>query len=363
MTKRLVRASVRYGLRHERVRRLVAGELAATRPPVAPAPIAGPPTQAGVFVDDNGVAHPLDPTLRDKLKPGWRTMFDPVAVAASPTDDALRAGANKADKVVGEASRLVATIAGMPLAGRILEIGCYDGSAAFQLARGEGSHVVASDLARYYVVQRRGEPSDADVEAQQVALAELRERARAIAGVPPGRVVFVEDDITTSALEPASLDAIVSFEVLEHVHRPAAAFASMARLLKPGGIGYHDYNPFFSLIGGHSLCTLDFAWGHARLGPADFERYLLEIRATEAGQALRFYRESLNRMTLADLRTVVAAAGLELLALISWSDRTLLPRLTHDVLTEVRRTYPTAGVEDLLATYAAVIVRRPLDTG
>lgn len=73
MTKRLVRASVRYGLRHERVRRLVAGELAATRPPVAPAPIAGPPTQAGVFVDDNGVAHPLDPTLRDKLKPGWRT--------------------------------------------------------------------------------------------------------------------------------------------------------------------------------------------------------------------------------------------------------------------------------------------------
>jgi SAM-dependent methyltransferase len=359
MTKRLVRASVRYGLRHARVRRLVAAELAATRPSVVAAPSAGTTIHARTFIDGYGVAHPLDPTLRDKLKPGWRTMFDPAAASASPTDDALRAGATKADKVVDEALRSVATVAGVPLAGRILEIGCYDGSAAFQLARAEGIHVVASDLARYYVVQRRGDPTDLDVAKQQVALSELRERARTIAGTPPGRVEFIEDDISTSGLEPASFDAIVSFEVLEHVQRPAAAFASMARLLKPGGIGYHDYNPFFSLIGGHSLCTLDFPWGHARLGREDFERYLVEIRPTEVGQALRFYRESLNRMTHDELRASIVAAGLELLAVIPWFDRALLPRLTPDILAEVRRTYPTAGVEDLLATFVAVIVRRP----
>jgi len=359
MTKRLVRASVRYGLRHERVRRLVAAELAATRPPVVPAPIASPTTETRVFVDGNGVAHPLDPTLRDKLKPGWRTMFDPVAVAASPTDDALRARANKADRVVGEASRLVATIAGVPLAGRILEMGCYDGSAAFRLAQGEGREVIASDLARYYVVQRRGEPSEDDIEAQHVRLADLRERARAIAGVPAGRVVFVEDDITESRLDPASLDAIVSFEVLEHVRQPAAAFASMARLLKPGGIGYHDYNPFFSLIGGHSLCTLDFPWGHARLDAGDVKRYLQEFRPDAMAQTLRFYTESLNRMTIADLRIAVGSAGLELLAVVPWSDRALIGQLTADVLAEVRRTYPTATAEDLLATFVTVVVRRP----
>jgi hypothetical protein len=64
-------------------------------------------------------------------------------------------------------------------------------------------------------------------------------------------------------------------------------------------------------------------------------------------------------MTFADLRAAVEAAGLELLGVVPWSDRTLIGRLAPEVLTDVRRTYPTAEVEDLLATYAAVIVRRP----
>ena len=153
----------------------------------------------------------------------------------------------------------------MGLDGRILEIGCFDGAASFQLARLGARHVTGSDLARYYVTQRAGDPNAGDVAAQQVALAELRERARAIAGAVRGRVDFVEDDITSSALEPASFDGIVSFEVLEHLLRPTEAFVSMRELLKPGGVGYHDYNPFFSRIGGHSLCTLDFPWGHARI--------------------------------------------------------------------------------------------------
>jgi SAM-dependent methyltransferase len=99
-------------------------------------------------------------------------------------------------------------------------------------------------------------------------------------------------------LEPDSFDAIVSFEVLEHLRRPAAAFAAMRGLLRPGGVAYHDYNPFFSLFGGHSLCTHDFPWGHARLDHGDVERYLAERRPEAAAQTLRFFDESLNRMTL-----------------------------------------------------------------
>jgi SAM-dependent methyltransferase len=361
MIKRLIRATVRFGLKDPRVRRLVAAELAANPAPTVAAKTAEEVTEGEgrSFVDRHGVSHPLDFGLRDKLKPAWRTMVDPVAIAAPPTDDALRAGARKAARVVDEAARLVATITGAPLGGIILEVGCYDGAAAYELARVDGRRVVASDMARFYVVQGPDGSGDADIEAQEVRLADLRERARVIAGVDPGRVAFVEDDITSSTLEPATFDAIVSFEVLEHVGRPTATFASMARLLKPGGIGYHDYNPFFSLIGGHSLCTLDFPWGHARIDEADFERYLDEIRPTEAALSLRFYRESLNRLTLGELRVAIADAGLELLAVIPWSDRTLVARLTPDILTEVRRTYPSAGSEDLLATFVAVLVRRP----
>ena len=155
--------------------------------------------------------------------------------------------------------------------------------------------MVASDLARFYVIQRPGAVDEAelvaDVEAQQRALARLRERARSVAGAESGAVDFIEDDITASGQPPGSFDAIVSYEVLEHVQRPEAAFAAMARLLRPGGIAYHDYNPFFSVNGGHSPCTLAIPWGHVRLDAADFRRYLEELRPTEVEQAMRFYAD------------------------------------------------------------------------
>ena len=356
MLKRLVRRAIRGALGSARVRAVVDAELRTRRKAVVPEPAALAATE---FIDRHGAVHPLDATLRDRLKPSWRTMLDPVAVAQPPSDDVLRDRARKAATVVGEASSLVAAATGQPLDGRILEVGCYDGAAAYQLARRPGVEVVASDLSRYYLVQRPGASVDADVGSQQALLARIRERAGAVSGAAPGTVAFVEDDITRSTLATASFDAIVSFEVLEHVADPVAAFTGMARLLRPGGVLYHDYNPFFSINGGHSPGTLDFPWGHARLDAEDFERYLRELRPSEIDQARRFYGENLNRMTLADLREAVSAAGLELVALVPWTDRALVPSLGPEVLAQVRRNYPTAAVEDLLATFVAVIARRP----
>jgi hypothetical protein len=74
------------------------------------------------------------------------------------------------------------------------------------------------------------------------------------------------------------------------------------------------------------------AWGHARLDAEDVERYLQENRPAASAQTLRFYRESLNRMSLADLRLAVDAAGLECLDVVPWSDRTLVGQFTPDVL-------------------------------
>ena len=355
--KRLVRSAVRRGLAVPAVRRLVEGELARTARAATAAPTL-PPLPS--FTDRHGVTHPLDATLRDRLKPEWRSMCDPDASTAVVPDETLRWRVRKAAKGVTELERVLAVTAGTRLTGRILEVGCYDGSAAFEMSRRAGTQVIASDLARYYVVQRPGQPADEAIAAEETALAVLRERARGAAGVPPGAVTFMEDDITASTLEPGSFDLIVSFEVLEHVQRPRDAFAAMARLLRPGGVMYHDYNPFFSSIGGHSLATLDLPWGHARLDDADVERYLADIRPAEAEQALRFYRESLNRMTQADLRSEIAAAGLELVAVIPWYQRALLGEASPQVLAEMRRNYPQATIDDLLATFVAVVARRPV---
>ena len=64
-------------------------------------------------------------------------------------------------------------------------------------------------------------------------------------------------------------------------------------------------------------------------------------------------------MTLADLRAAVAGAGLELLALVPWFERGLVASLDPSVLPDVQRLYPTAVVDDLLATFVAVVARRP----
>ncbi len=361
MLKRTARKVIRLGLRSDRLSRVVRAELPPARSSTpTPRDRGDRAALTGrVFVDRHGTGHRLDGALRDELKPGWRAMLDPAAASAAPTDEALAQRSAKAATSVAEYDALVAAALGPTSARRVLEIGCYDGAVAFQLARRSDLEVVASDLARYYVVQRPGRMVESDVEAQQRRLDDLRERARALVGIAPGRVRFVEDDVTDTRIEPEAFDAIVSFEVLEHLSDPAASFAAMARLLKPGGTMYHDYNPFFSVKGGHSLCTLDFPWGHARLDPADFERYLAEVRPSELEQALRFYRESLNRMTLADLRAAILAAGLEVAAFIPWTERRLVERLTPTTVEEVQRIYPTAGVEDLLATFVSVVVRRP----
>jgi SAM-dependent methyltransferase len=60
------------------------------------------------------------------------------------------------------------------------------------------------------------------------------ERARQLVGDRPG-VRFLGDDIIRTRLEPASFDLILCTEVIEHIDAWAAAVASMARLLRPGG--------------------------------------------------------------------------------------------------------------------------------
>jgi len=85
-----------------------------------------------------------------------------------------------------------------------------------------------------------------DAIAQKNAeLSQLRESySRSVEERIAQRVTFLEDDICASSIRPESVDVVVSWEVLEHVTKPGEAFANMARVLKPGGFAFHEYNPF-----------------------------------------------------------------------------------------------------------------------
>ena len=130
-------------------------------------------------------------------------------------------------------------------------------------------------------------------------------------------------------------------------------------LLRPGGVAYHDYNPFFSLD------RRPFAV-HARLPVGSCPARPRGRRALPGGAATRRGRPDaslLRREPQPDDARRPAwrdrGGRARDLAVVPWSQRSLVPLLTPDVLREVRQNYPTATIEDLLATFVSVVVRRP----
>ena len=157
-----------------------------------------------------------------------------------------------------------------------------------------------------------------------------------------GIVSFIEDDICNSRIESSSKDLIVSWDTLEHLNNPQKAFEEIFRILKPGGYTFHEYNPFFSFNGGHSLCTLDFMWGHVRLSSADFQNYLKQFRPYEYDLAMRFYEKNLNRMTsnqIKDFNGKKLPSIIEYVPLDEDGNKTIIERLVWQFDIDINQRY------------------------
>ena len=103
--------------------------------------------------------------------------------------------------------------ASIPGDARIAEIGCGTGQMSLYLARADRV-IVALDLAR----------------------ASLRLGAEAAARYGTDKVLFVEADIGRLPLREQSLDLVYSSGVLHHTPDPRAAFAHVAKAVRPGGM-------------------------------------------------------------------------------------------------------------------------------
>jgi SAM-dependent methyltransferase len=103
--------------------------------------------------------------------------------------------------------------AAIPGDARIAEIGCGTGQMSLYLARGDRI-VIGADLTR----------------------ASLLLGAAAAKRFAIDKVLFVETDLTSSALRPGAFDMVYCSGVLHHTPDPRASFRHVARLVRPGGI-------------------------------------------------------------------------------------------------------------------------------
>jgi SAM-dependent methyltransferase len=101
----------------------------------------------------------------------------------------------------------------------VLDLGCGEGRHAFEAYR-RGASVVAVDWGQ------------AEVETTKRWLGAIAEAGEALAGA---RYEVVRGDLTALPVPDASVDRVMASEVLEHIPDDAAAFAEIARVLKPGG--------------------------------------------------------------------------------------------------------------------------------
>lgn len=315
----------------------------------------------GVFTDSFGNRMELLSGLRDRIKPSWRIMMNPAyTVIEVPSKESMEQRMNTQKKALTRIENFLHTQSLSFVGNDILEIGAYDGSSAYAFAAFGAKSVLATDMAAYYINQTPGGIVSKDAIAKKnKELAQIRDAySKTINSKDVNRVRFIEDDITVSSVASASMDVIVSWEVLEHITNPKEAFKQMARILKPGGFAFHEYNPFFSVDGGHSLCTLDFPWGHARLSDEDFERYVATLRPNEKEVSLSFFRNNLNRMTQSYLHECMEENGLEVLSIIPWYSEEDQAGLTNEMLTQCKAIHPTAEHVDLVAPIVWVLCRK-----
>ena len=316
----------------------------------------------GRFEDSRGCSLPLIEGLRDRLKPEWRRMFQPPSEASGAPDNAAAAARLDSRRERVACADRILGVFGFTCRGKsVVEVGASDGAAAYALAEAGAAEVIGTDIAAYYIHQTPGGVVSEGAVRRKNDELEARRGAYAatLDAEVSARVSFVEDDVCTSDLPGASADAILSWEVLEHLTRPLEAFRRMFHVLKPGGVAFHEYNPFLALDGGHSLCVLDIPWGHARLSPEDFRRYIREFRPDEEQVALSFYENNLNRMTLSDLRGHIETAGFRPTAVIPLSVREHLDILTPEIARQCRAVYPTAAIADLISPAVTVVMQKP----
>jgi SAM-dependent methyltransferase len=252
------------------------------------------------------------------------------------------------------------SICGYKLEGRdVLEIGCFDGAACYALTEMGARFVHGIDYAEGFIPSI--DPTDADIDLQRNWHEALRDSVRQefmsnSEVCRPEDVTFSDQDIS-NLVEKGKYDLVLSISTLEHVLNPKKAFKAMFDALRPGGISYHNYHPFFCINGGH-FDTCDFPWGHVRLNNDDFRRYISAFRPNEVDiSEYRFFR-TMNRLTLKELKDIATNTGFKVVEFYSYGST--YNDITPEIYSQCKDNYKTLTLEDLTASNVTILLEKPL---
>ncbi len=317
----------------------------------------------GYFIDSFGRKHKLIYGLRNQIKPGWEASLKKKNYENIPSNEDVLDQIDHSKSQIIKLERLM-SIHSIEITQKmnILEIGASNGAATFQIASKQPHSVVGSDIVQYQINQSVTRKENQQTkELRNKYVNKVRNKVGSLFDKKITNIVsFIEDDICNSKIQSNSKDLILSWDTLEHLNNPQKAFEEMFRILKPGGHTFHEYNPFFSFNGGHSLCTLDFMWGHVRLSSTDFEKYLKQYRPSEHKLAMKFYKQNLNRMTLKQLNHYINISGFEKIVFFPYIYFENYFVLTEKIFTECKKNYPSLELLDLVSPASYIGLRKPI---
>jgi len=317
-----------------------------------------------VFKDSRGNSFSLLKGYRDLIKPGWQNMFKIKLDLPKDKKSVIENALKKIDLIKKYLSIYNFYFADV----NVLEVGCGGGTDTFALSTLEIKHIDAIDIPDYGVRQNveMDKKNFLHLRKQSEFLQEYR-KSIAESYLDMGysdireKVTFFDKDIVKFDKQEI-YNLIISWETLEHINNPKVALNNMFRALKPGGICFHEYNPFFAIDGGHSLCTLDFPYGHIRLSPKDFKSYIQKYRPKELKVALNFYHESLNRMTIAELMQYSKEVGFEVMDMHCFKCVDNLRVIDKIMFEQCKNIYPSVTLNDMVSRIIWVLLRKPVYT-
>ena len=176
-------------------------------------------------------------------------------------------------------------------------------------------------------------------------------RHEVIKSITDSTVQFHQGDITqATGFAPNSFDIVYSSSVIEHIGDLGAACIEISRLLKPGGLSIHSYDPYFHPAGGHSLGILDSPWAHVRLPIAEIPNYIRIQRPFEADIAIPWIENALHQhYTQSYVQKVMVDAGFELCL---WHttpvSKQVMSDLSSEIITDCFSTVPGLTLQDLI---------------